>query len=194
MIPVKPVPEPKTFDAEVRTPGRAWLAQHPPPERPKDLWSPFRHLLAEGFAHRCGYTAMYDPSGSVDHYLSVKNERELAYEWSNYRFCQEWLNKSKRDVDEKVLDPHEVEDGWFETLLPSLQLVVTDKVPRSQQARAKYTLTRLHLRDDERVLRQRREWYRMYQQGEITLAGLRKKAPLIADAVEKQAAARKDET
>lgn len=40
---------------------------------------------------------------------------------------------------------------------------------------------RLH--DDERVLRQRREWYRMFQDGEVSLEGLRKKAPLIAMAV-----------
>ena len=191
MIRVAPVPEPPDFDAKVRRPGRAWLRQSPALQRPKDLWSPFRHALAVGFAHRCGYTAMFDPAGSVDHYLSVKNERERAYEWSNYRYSQEWLNKSKRNVDERVLDPYEVEDGWFEVLLPSLQLVVTSKVPPAERARAAYTLTRFHLRDDERVLRQRREWYRMYLDQELTLGGLRKKAPLIADAVEKQAAAKK---
>ena len=38
---------------------------------------------------------------------------------------------------------------------------------------------------NERVMRQRREWYRMYQCGELTLGGLRKKAPLIAAAVER---------
>jgi hypothetical protein len=194
MIRVAPVPEPRDFDTKVRRPGRAWLQQNPPPKRPRDFWSPFRHALAAGFAHRCGYTAMFDPVGSVDHYLSVKNERELAYEWDNYRYCQEWLNKSKRNVDEKVLDPHEVGDGWFEILLPSLQLVLTDKVPPAQRARAQHTLTRLHLRDDERVLRQRREWYRMYLDAELSLEGLRKKAPLIADAVEKQATSKKGRT
>jgi len=80
----------------------------------------------------------------------------------------------------------EVDDSWFEILLPSLQLEITNEVPRSKLKQAKFVLTRLHLRDDERVLRQRREWYRMYQDGELTLEGLRKKAPLIARAVEKQ--------
>jgi hypothetical protein len=51
--------------------------------------------------------------------------------------------------------------------------------------RAESVLERLHLRDDERVLRQRREWYRMYQEGELTLEGLEKKAPLIAEAIAK---------
>jgi rsbT co-antagonist protein RsbR len=38
----------------------------------------------------------------------------------------------------------------------------------------------------ERVIRQHREWYRMFQDGELSLEGLRKKAPLIARAIEKQ--------
>ena len=85
-----------------------------------------------------------------------------------------------------IFDPFEVGDGWFEILLPSLQLVATDRVPEGLRERASFVLKRLHLRDDERVIRQRREWYRMYQQGELTLEGLRKKAPLIAAAVAKQ--------
>ena len=40
-------------------------------------------------------------------------------------------------------------------------------------------------KNDERVIRQRREWYRMYQDGELTLEGLRAKAPLIAAAIDK---------
>lgn len=49
-------------------------------------------------------------------------------------------------------------------------------------------LERLHLGHDERVVRQRREWYRMYQTGELTLEGLARKAPLIAAAVRRQEA------
>jgi hypothetical protein len=48
---------------------------------------------------------------------------------------------------------------------------------------------RLHLGHDERVVRQRREWYRMYQEGELSLDGLFKKAPLVARAVAKAEAA-----
>ncbi len=127
---------------------------------------------------------MNEPVGCVDHYLSSKNHRHLAYEWSNYRYSSEWINKSKQNADEEVLDPFEVEDGWFEILLPSLQLVLTDAVPPEQRARAERTLARLHLRDDERVLRQRQAWYRLYQEGRLTLDGLREMAPLIARAVD----------
>jgi len=91
-----------------------------------------------------------------------------------------------------VVDPFEVGDDWFEILLPSLQLVATDRVPPAWVDRARTMLGRLHLGHDERVLRQRREWYRMYQEGELTLDGLAKKAPLIAEAVRRKLADRAD--
>ena len=83
----------------------------------------------------------------------------------------------------ELLDPFEIEDGWFEILLPSLQLRVSDSVPDELRGRAEHMLNRLHLGDDERVVRQRREWYRMYQSGELSLNGLEKKALLIAAAI-----------
>ncbi|MEB3336577.1 MAG: hypothetical protein VKJ46_03875, partial [Leptolyngbyaceae bacterium] len=126
-------------------------------KRPRDLWSPFKSPLADGFHKLCGYSAMLDLGGTVDHYLSCKNHRSLAYEWSNYRFCSGWINSSKRALDDQVLDPFQVEDDWFEILLPSLQLVLTASVPDSERDRAEFTLQRLGLKDDERILRQRRE-------------------------------------
>ena len=130
---------------------------------------------------------MYTPNGTVDHFVSLHEDRSQAYEWSNYRFCAGWINASKGKTPAALLlDPYEVQDGWFEILLPSLQLRVSDQIPDAFRERAEHVLKRLHLRDDERVLRQRREWYRMYRAGELNLEGLRKKAPLIAAAVTKQ--------
>jgi hypothetical protein len=63
--------------------------------------------------------------------------------------------------------------------------VLTDKVPSQQRQKAQFTLERLRLRDDERVLRQRQSWYQLYLDGDLTLQGLEKKAPLIARAVRK---------
>ncbi len=180
------VPEPAGFDENVRKPGGKWLVKNPNPKRPKDYWSPYKGELANGFHSLCAYGAMFEPVGTVDHYLSWDDNPDLAYEWSNYRYCSHWINSSKRTVDNKVLDPFQVGDNWFELLLPSLQLVLSANIPEEKKEIAKFTLTRLHLDHDERVLRQRREWYRMYQEGEITLEGLRKKAPLIARAIEEQ--------
>jgi hypothetical protein len=182
MIRFDPVQKPLGFgDAAQR--GSTWVAHNPNAARPKDLWSPFKSFLAAGFRNLCGYSVMYEPVGTVDHFVSWHEDKARAYDWSNYRYASAWINSSKRSVGSgEILDPFEVGDDWFEILLPSLQLVVSDGIPDGCRKRAEFALQRLHLRDDERVLRQRREWYRMYQEGELTLEGLRKKAPLIAKA------------
>lgn len=130
---------------------------------------------------------MYLPDGTVDHFVSWHEDPNLAYEWSNYRYASGWINSSKQNLTSaQLLDPFDVGEDWFEILLPSLQLVATKTIPTKYRKRAQTMLTRLGLRDDERILRQRREWYRLYQEKKLTLDGLRELAPLIATAVEKQ--------
>ncbi len=190
MIRVGRVPEPPAFDREARQPGQAWLAARSDVKRPKDFWSPFKNELRDGFRSLCGYAAMFDPTGGmIDHYLSYRNHPHLAYEWSNYRFASSTMNSIKNRADEAVLDPYEVEDGWFEIILPSLQMRTTEHVPPELRARAEATLSRLRLRDDERLIRWRQSWYEMYRDGELTLDGLQRVAPLIAAAVRKETGA-----
>ena len=184
MIPVAPVAEPSGFDERARRPGNAWLAKNEGVARPRDFWSPFRAVLADGFGDRCGYTAMFEPVGTVDHFRSYKTNPELAYEWANYRYVAAWINSAKKTSE--VLDPYEVGEGWFEVLLPSLQLVATDKVPPERKALVEQTVKGLPIAHDERVLRQRRAWYKQYTEGHLSLEGLRKWAPLIAAAEEKR--------
>lgn len=186
MMRFNPPSEPPEFDQKARQPGNNWLAKNPNNLRPRDYWSPFKSNLADGFGNLCGYSVMYEPVGTVDHYLSCENYPNLAYEWSNYRFASAWINSSKRTLDDQVLDPFQVGEDWFEIILPSLQLILTNKVPPAERQRAEFTLQRLRLRDDERVIRQRQQWYQLYLDGDITLEGLQKKAPLIALAIRKQ--------
>ncbi len=190
MIPVIPAPEPAAFDRQARSRGQAWLSEHPDARRPKDYWSPFRPDLEHAFRRLCGYAAMLDPTGgTVDHFLSFETRPDLAYEWSNYRFASQSLNAIKQNADATVLDPFEVGPGWFEIILPSLQLRVTDAVPPELREKAEFTLRRLKLRDGERVIRWRQGWYEMYVAGRVALEGLEQVAPLIADAVRREAAA-----
>lgn len=186
MVRVERVPEPEVFDEQVRRPGNEWLRSNPTASRPRDYWSPFRPYLAEGFGQRCGYCAMFVPIGTVDHFISCRTDPDLAYEWSNYRFADHWINNCKRTLDDSVLDPYEVEDDWFEILLPSLQLIVTDRVPPAQRKRAEATLRRLNLRDHEIMIRWRQAWYALFLDGKLSLEGLDEQAPLIARAVRKQ--------
>lgn len=193
MIPVSSevlTPEPTNFDQGCRKRGTAWLLKNPKEQRkekrPRDFWSPFRPALADAFSNLCAYGAMYEPNGTVDHFISVDTAEEQAYEWSNYRYATGWINSSKSKRPD-IMDVFQVGPEWFELLLPSLQLVaVLEKIPPMHHVLAENTIKALHLRDDERIIRQRREWLSMYEQGEITLQGLRRKAPMIAAAVAKR--------
>ncbi|MFM7370517.1 MAG: hypothetical protein ACKO2Z_22560 [Sphaerospermopsis kisseleviana] len=189
MLKFNPPLEPQDFDEKVRQPGNNWLAKNTDhKKRPIDYWSKFKSDLADGFNNLCGYSVMYEPVGTVEHFLSCENYRHLAYEWSNYSFASGWVNSSKGNLDNQVLDPFEVENDWFEILLPSLQLVVTDKVPPEKLEKAEFTLKRLRLQNGSQVMRQRQVWYDLYCAGSIDLEGLEKMVPLIARAVKKQQA------
>jgi len=181
-----PAAEPADFEQEVRGPGRAWLRKHRGrTTRPPPYWRHCHAQLAAAFEERCAYTAMFlGAPGTTDHFVSIDENRALAYEWSNYRYASAWINSRKQALSSKeLLDPFRVGDGWFELLLPSLQLRVSERCPSSQRALAENTLKVLGLRDDERVLRYRRQWLVEYECGDIDLDYLEKKAPLIARAV-----------
>lgn len=184
MIPVAKIPEPSGFDARVRQRGNAWLAEHPSATEPRPYWIDFLPHLREGFARRCGYSAMLVADGTVDHFRCQRDHPGLLYEWTNLRFASSLMNASKGARAE--LDPHEVGAGWFEVLLPSLELVARwERIPQDRHALVRATLAALPLAHDERIVRQRREWYAMFRGGELTLDGLRRVAPLIAEAVDR---------
>ncbi|MEF9672337.1 hypothetical protein QNM99_08205 [Pseudomonas sp. PCH446] len=197
MIPVpNPIAEPEKFDDRCRKKGTNWLKKHPEGKRPANDWSEFRLDLARGFENRCAFGAMWISSGTIDHFVSCDEDINLAYEWGNYRYVDGWINSSKKKKEAAdLLDPFHVAEGWFEILLPSLQLAITNAIPDEFRELAEKTLRDLPIRDDERLVRNRREWLRMYEEKELTLEGLRKKAPLVAAAVQKKQAieaARKD--
>jgi hypothetical protein len=123
--------------------------------------------------------------GEVEHSLSKKNRPDQAYEWSNYRYSAGSVNGSKGNHDAKVLDPFEVKDGWFELLLPSMQLVMTPQIPANLATKAEFTVKQLKLRNGTKVVRCRKRWYQQFKDGKLTLEGLLSNAPLIADAVQK---------
>lgn len=177
-------PEPQDFDAKARQPGNQWLKENPN-NPPKDYWSSFKPQLATGFRNLCGYAVMriVSQNGTVDHYLSKSNRRDLAYEWTNYRYSFARINSCKSTYDSKILDPFEVEDDWFEVLLPSLQLVLTDAIPEQYRKRAEFTIKQLQLQDGDWMLEERQYYYDAYKNGDMTLNQLERDAPLIARAI-----------
>jgi hypothetical protein len=188
---VKPVNEPATFDARCRKRGRKWLKAHAKYRRPMDYWSEFEPDLRMAFGELCGYCAMVTMKSQVDYFISVKvlkirKEDHKAYEWSNFRYGEGVLNQRKSS--HPVLDPFKVKDNWFEIQLPSLQLLLTPAVPKTQRKLAEFTIERLGLRDSEVVIRYRHKWFEMYRRRTLTIEGLRDVAPLIASAIERDLA------
>jgi hypothetical protein len=138
---------------------------------------------------------MYLRRGQVDRFIPVarfkkSKQHALAYEWKNLRYIDGWINQKK--LSGEVLDPFVVQKGWFEISLPSLQLLPTDKIPAAYRKLALSTLQRLGLRDHEVVVRYREGWFSLYCQRQLTLSGLRQRAPLIADTIERDLKAGKD--
>lgn len=182
--------EPEDFTEKCRSPGLEWLAKNPKgdPHDMSSLWRPFLSPLRESYGGRCGVLAMFIRKGTVDHWLTIKNRRDLAFEWSNFRFLDANLNSAKKPAwDGKLLDPHEVQDGWFEIELPSLQLKISDSLTDPDlKAKAEFTLEKLHLQDGEDILQYRQAWLDLYESKDLTLVGLGKMAPLLARAVAKR--------
>lgn len=88
-----------------------------------------------------------------------------------------------------MLDPFAVEDDWFELSIPDFQVRVTERCPEASCALAEFTLDRLHLRDDERLISEHAAWWERYQSGEVpSLAFLERMDPLLARAIRKRAA------
>lgn len=187
VIRVEPPPAPSGFDRDVASRGQNWL-QHHPEGRPADYWRAAALALWSGFGERCGYAAMWIPApGTVDHFVSVSEDRARAYDWANYRCASAPVNSAKQNLPaSECLDPFEVEDDWFEVLLPSLQLVVTEACPVELRERAARFLRRTQLDHGENIVRTRRAWMVRYERGFITLDGLRELAPGLARAVEKR--------
>lgn len=186
MIAIDEPNEPGTFDTACRQPGNTWLANNTTGDPPSRFWRPFVMDLCRGFNNRCGYSAMWDLNGTIDHYLSQDNHRHLAFEWTNFRYLAGWLNSSKQALDRQVLDPFKVKNDWFEIILPSLVMRLTPCVPNRIRPVAEFTLTRLRLADGDRIYEQRKIYYDDFVTKNRPVGWLDDFAPLLATAVRRE--------
>ena len=186
MIHVEPQREPLDFDAKVRQPGLIDLASPDGELRPH--WRHCALQLWEAYRGICAYSATYIPLGtgarSVDHFLPKSKRRALAYEWSNYRLACDRMNARKNDLDD-VLDPFEVQDGWFMLELTTLQVVPGRGLPEDLNRRVQETIDRLDLNDAE-FTRQRAEYYDLFQKGEVQFSYIRRRSPFLAKELVRQ--------
>lgn len=211
MIRVELQPPPADFDDEVRQPGLSALAElvgepptvkRPGPRRKKlaeriedlrhdDLPPLWRHCLpqlAEAYQRICAYSCHYvEPitgNGTADHYVPKSLDPRKAYEWANYRFACARMN-ARKGVAAEVLDPFEVQDGWFRLELVRFQLHAVPGLPVEVAAAIDRTIDLLGL-NDETCKQARADWCEAFWAGDLTLPFLERRFPLLARELRRQ--------
>ena len=210
MIPVAPADEPATFGATVKQPGlRAiveLVGERPPraagrrfsqvadsreaipPDRFPPYWRCAIDDLLENYHRICAYLRIYIPRGvgapSVDHMVPKSMRWDQVYEWTNYRLACALMNARKSDV-EQVLDPFDVQDGWFALELYEFQVVPGVGLPCSVETQVTTTIRRLRLNDSQ-CREARREFAVNYWCDEIKWSYLERHAPFVARELDRQ--------
>lgn len=105
MIRFEPAPKPDGVAERAEARGQTWLAANST-GRPYDYWSEFKPQLADAFRNLCAYSAMYEPVGTVDHFVSCDEDRTKAYDWANYRYAAGWINSSKQTLRSNEIVDH----------------------------------------------------------------------------------------
>ncbi len=210
MIHVNPAAEPPGFDQKVRKPGLRAIAElvgeepEPPrtagrrfqkvadrrqdirPQKFPTYWGEALDDLMTSYRRICAYSCfrIHPVTGarSVDHMAPKSRAWDQVYEWSNYRLACSLLNARKRDFS-AVLDPFEVEDGWFELELVGFQVRPAPGLGPETRAQIVATIERLGL-DDFRASRARDA--ELYWSGEISFAVLMKESPFVAAELRRQ--------
>jgi hypothetical protein len=211
VIRVEPRSEPDDFDARVRQPGLSALAEltgqpptikRPGPRRTKvadrvedlrhddlpPLWRVCLPQLAEAYLRICAYSCIYvEPitgNGTADHYVPKSLDARRAYEWANYRFACSRMN-TRKGVAAEVLDPFEVQDGWFQLELVRFQLLPAAGLASELVVRIETTIHLLGLNDED-CKQTRARWYEDYQAGHVSLPFLERRFPLLARELRRQ--------
>lgn len=184
MIHVEPQPEPPDFDEHVRRPGLQALAEG----RQPDHWRRCLDDLCRAYGRVCAYLCLWIDHGtgarSVDHFLPKSRRPDLTYEWTNYRLACVTMNSRKGEAED-VLDPFEVQDGWFVLEFTFLQVMPSPDLDAPTKARVLATIARLRLNDHE-CRAARAAYYDRFREGEMTAARLDRCAPLVARELRRQ--------
>ena len=203
MIPVRPAEEPPTFDSTVRQPGLRALAElvgeTPPraagrrfaqvagsreeisPNAFPPYWRQALDDLLTSYSRICSYLCLYihrvTGAASVDHMVAKSMRWDQVYEWRNYRLACSAMNARKGAVA-NVLDPFEVQNGWFALELVAFQVVPGDGLPDEVEASVKDTISQLRL-NEPICCDARAEYAERYWDRQIRLDYLTSHAPFV---------------
>ena len=210
MIRVRQAEEPPGFDAEVRQPGLMAVAElvgETPPRtagRPyprvaasretipaakfPQYWSRALDDLMERYNRICSYSSLYihpvTGARSVDHMVPKSMQWDQVYEWTNYRLACSLMNARKGAIAD-VLDPFEIEDGWFALELVEFRVVPGDGLHDEVEVSVNDTIDRLRL-NDAICCEARAEYAEKYWDRQIRLAYLTSHAPFVERELRRQ--------
>ncbi len=176
MIRIATATEPTSFDRKVRKPGQnalALLEGKEPPHRvlgrrpsatrmrngkpvPKSLddfpyWRKCLEDLHAAYGGICAYYCFFIEQATgptVDHFVAKSNptDRQLAYEWKNFRLASSYANSCK-NLHPDVLDPATIGDGWFQLDLLTLRVSPASSLTESVSDQVEKTISRLKLNE-----------------------------------------------
>ncbi len=193
MIRVEPQPEPLNFDASVRQPGLEALAEHG--RRLPAHWRRCLNDLHAAYRGICAYACIYIDKAtgarSVEHFVAKSSDRQLAYEWSNYRLACSLVNSRKGAFDD-VLDPFEIEDGWFVLEFLALQILPNPELDSDLTKQVQATIQRLGL-DTQECRDARAEYFECYVRRHIDFHYLERKCPFVAKEMKRLALVRSED-
>lgn len=202
MITVRPAEEPPAFDTEVRQPGRravAELVERFGGEIPADAFPPYwRRILPElldGYNRICFYLCLRISGGTgaatVDHMVAKSVSRDLVCEWHNYRLACLLMN-TRKGTDSDVLDPFEVENGWFVLELVEFQVGPGDGLTVDTKRAVEGTIERLRL-NDPICCYARAEYAHYYWDRQIKFDYLMRCAPFVGAELRRQGRVREED-
>ena len=122
--------------------------------------------------------------GTVDHFLPKARHPQLAYEWDNYRLARARLNGSK-GASEDVMDPFDVQEGWFVLDVPSCLIFPGDDLDGQRRAEVAVTIDVLELNGND-LARERAEWLVDLAKERHSIEDVRESYPFLAFEVERQ--------
>lgn len=180
--------EPTGFDQNVRRRGATYLRALPGHKDFKGhhYWKWASSELIVAYGRICAYTCWYMPlNGTLDHYRPKSKYPELAYEWSNYRLALHRMNCNKADSTE-VLDPFDVQLGWFTLDFPSCLVVPGTGLNADVEMQVRRSIEILKLNSDDGLVQERCNLMVDFSKGHVALHFLKERYPFLAVEIERQ--------
>lgn len=189
MIRVDMQPEPAAFDQDVRQKGLDYLKRKgipldgllPANTKLYPYWRSCLDELYQSYRGTCAYLAVFfervTGGATVDHFVAKSSRAGSAYEWTNYRLACSTMNSRKWTYDD-VLDPFDVEDGWFCLELVSGHIYPNPDVDGPVKESMTDTIRRLGL-DGPANREMRARHYQWYREGHYDGEHLKRLSPFV---------------